>query len=83
MNTLLSFENFGAHYQLRFTDLFNRGRGFAFPCDAKGDVDLSHLSDHGRYSYVHARATVGTELSLPVVAPWPDPLRRPSTAWVC
>ena len=28
-------------YQLRFQSLFDEGRGYAFPCDARGQVDLS------------------------------------------
>ena len=56
------------HYELRFTGLFNKGRGFAFPCDAQGHVDLDELSDRGRTNYLFARAVVGAELSAPIVA---------------
>ena len=55
-------------YELRFTGLFNRGRGFAFPCDAKGIVDINELTDGERTNYLFARAVVGTELSAPVVS---------------
>jgi hypothetical protein len=54
-------------YELRFTGLFNRGRGYAFPCDAQGRVDIDELTDLGRRNYLFARAVVGTELSPPVV----------------
>jgi hypothetical protein len=53
---------------LRFTGLFDRGRGYAFPCDASGRVPLDDLSDSCRNNYFYARAVVGRELSAPVVA---------------
>jgi hypothetical protein len=56
-------------YELRFTDLFKRGHGYAFPCDAQGHVDIDELSDRGRTNYLFARAVVGTELSAPIVSP--------------
>jgi hypothetical protein len=56
-------------YELRFTGLFNRGRGYAFPCDAQGHVDIDELTDRGRTNYLFARAVVGTELSAPLVLP--------------
>jgi len=55
-------------YELRFTGLFDRGRGYAFPCDAQGRVDIDALSERERANYLFARAVVGTELSAPVVA---------------
>jgi hypothetical protein len=55
------------NYELRFAGLFNRGRGFAFPCDAEGHVDVDGLSEQGRSNYIHAQAVVGQELSRPVV----------------
>jgi hypothetical protein len=57
-----------AHYELRFASLSDRGRGYAFPCDAQGCVDIDALSQLGRTHYLFARAVVGTLLSLPVVA---------------
>ena len=56
-------------YELRFTGLFNRGRGFAFPCDVQGHVDIDGLTDHGRDNYFYARTVVGAELSAPTVLP--------------
>jgi len=56
-------------YELRFTGLFNRGHGYAFPCDAQGHVDIDGLSDRSRINYLYARAVVGTELSAPMVSP--------------
>ncbi len=55
-------------YELRFTGLFNRGRGFAFPCDAQGHVNIDELSEQGRVNYFFARTVVGSELSAPVVS---------------
>jgi hypothetical protein len=57
------------HYLLRFIGLFNRGRGYAFPCDAQGHVDIDTLTEHARENYFFARAVVGTELSAPIVSP--------------
>lgn len=54
-------------FQLRFRSLYCPGRGFAFPCDAQGHVDIEHLSAHARESYLRASALVGRELSLPTV----------------
>jgi hypothetical protein len=68
MNELSTFTPCEALYELRFISLFNRGRGYAFPCDAEGRVDLDHLSDKGRNNYFCARAVVGRDLSAPIVA---------------
>ncbi|MBE7942198.1 MULTISPECIES: hypothetical protein [Ramlibacter] len=54
-------------YQLMFRSLFNAGRGLAFPCDARGQVDLDRLSEHSRTNYLYARAVVGREYALPTV----------------
>ena len=58
-----------ACYELRFANLFNRGRGYAFPCDVQGHVNIDALTDHARNNYLFARAVVGTELSVPTVSP--------------
>jgi hypothetical protein len=57
-----------SHYELRFAGLFNRGRGYAFPCDIEGHVCLDDLTDRTRSNYLYARAVVGMELSVPTVA---------------
>jgi len=54
-------------YELRFTDLYNRGHGYAFPCDANGRVCLRDLSVHGLANYMLAQADVGSRLSCPFV----------------
>ena len=56
-----------ATYQLRFDDLFVPGRGYAFPCDARGQVDMDALSERARNNYLYARAVVGRVTSLPAV----------------
>ncbi len=55
------------HYELRFQSLFDSGRGFSFPCDSQGHVDLDGLGDRARDSYLYARAVVGLELATPAV----------------
>ena len=59
-------------YELRFRSLFNEGRGYAFPCDAGGQVNMDTLSDRARNNYLYARIGVGREFSVPIVqiAPW-------------
>ncbi|RYF18293.1 MAG: hypothetical protein EOO30_03855 [Comamonadaceae bacterium] len=54
-------------YQLCFRSLFHSGRGYAFPCDPKGQVDLDRMSERARNNYFYARAMVGRELSAPAV----------------
>ena len=54
-------------FQLRFRSLFDPGRGFAFPCDGSGRVDLDCLSETARNNYLYARAMVGRELEAPAV----------------
>lgn len=57
------------HYELRFQSLFHSGRGFAFPCDLQGRVEMDSLSDRERANYLFARAMVGRELAMPAVRP--------------
>jgi hypothetical protein len=54
-------------YELRFQSLYRPGRGYSFPCDAGGRVDMDALSDSERHSYLFARAIIGHELSFPAV----------------
>jgi hypothetical protein len=54
-------------FRLCFRSLFQQGRGFAFPCDRGGQVDLDHMSERARNNYFYARAMVGRELGVPAV----------------
>jgi len=56
-----------SHYELRFRSLFDPGRGYVFPCDRQGAVDLDHMTERARNNYFFARAMVGRELELPSV----------------
>ena len=56
-----------ASFQLCFRSLFHSGRGYAFPCDPAGQVDLDAMSENARNNYFYARAMVGRELSAPAV----------------
>lgn len=56
-----------AHYELRFAGLFDRGRGYAFPCDQQGRVDMTAMTERTRTNYLFARAMVGNELCAPIV----------------
>jgi hypothetical protein len=59
----------GARYELRFAGLFNSGRGYAFPCDANGEVDIDNLGDRARSNYFYARTVIGREFFAPVTCP--------------
>jgi hypothetical protein len=61
------FDSTAHQYQLCFRSLFNSGRGFSFPCDPNGQVDLDELSDRARNNYLFARAMVGRDLAVPAV----------------
>lgn len=58
-----------ATFQLRYRSLFDSGRGYSFPCDAEGHVDLDGLSERGRENYLYVRALVGRDFSPPAVVP--------------
>ena len=54
-------------YELRFESLFRPGRGYTFPCDAAGRVDLAALNERERSGYLRARSLVGRELTVPTL----------------
>jgi len=56
-----------AGFLLCFRSLFQSGRGYAFPCDGAGRVDLDQLSETARENYLYARAMVGREVTAPSV----------------
>ena len=61
------FETTSRDFQLCFRSLFQSGRGFSFPCDPQGHVDLDQLSEKARNNYLFARAMVGRDLAVPAV----------------
>jgi hypothetical protein len=61
------FEPTLKEFQLCYRSLFESGRGYAFPCNRQGQVDLDHLSERARTNYLFARAMVGRELTVPAV----------------
>lgn len=61
------FQPSSSLFQLCFRSLFDPGRGYAFPCDGAGRVDLDGLSEAARNNYLYARAMIGRELSVPEV----------------
>lgn len=61
------FQPSSSLFQLCFRSLFDPGRGYAFPCDGAGRVDLDGLSEEARNNYLYARAMIGRELSVPEV----------------
>ena len=56
-----------ASYELRFKSLHQQGRGWVFPCDPNGNVDLDHMSERARNNYFFARALMGREVAFPSV----------------
>jgi hypothetical protein len=54
-------------FVLRFPSLFDGGRGYAFPCDARGEVDIASLSPRARDNYVAATKAVGRDYGIPAV----------------
>ena len=56
-----------ARFELRFQSLHRQGRGWAFPCNAQGEVDLDRLSERARNNYFFARALMGRDYAFPCV----------------
>ncbi len=54
-------------YTLFFRSILLAGRGYAFPCNAEGRVELQAMSVRLRQNYLYAKARVGLELLSPVV----------------
>mgnify|MGYP003408471791 CR=1 FL=1 len=63
-----------AQYELRFTSLFDEGRGLSFPCNAAGHVDIDTLSTRARLNYFYALTVIGREFCMPAVQPSPETL---------
>jgi len=58
-----------AGFELRFQSLFHEGRALAFPCDERGGVDTTALSDRARANYRRALAAVGRDFAAPAITP--------------
>ena len=69
MSHLTAIPSEAGQYELRFQSLFDEGRGFAFPCDEAGHVDIDSLSNRARLNYFYARTVIGREVSMPAVLP--------------
>lgn len=54
-------------FRLCFRSLFNEGRGYAFPCDPNGRVDMDQMSERARNNYFYARGMVGRDYAAPAV----------------
>lgn len=74
MNTTSSISKPSASHVLRFTSLFDAGRGLVFPCDEAGHVELDALSNRARLNYFYARTVIGREFFIPAIQP--DPSQR-------
>ena len=67
MNTSSVSRTDEARFELRYRSLSSHRCGFAFPCDARGQVNLDELSELARENYLYARAMVGRDLLHPQV----------------
>ncbi|HEY9027747.1 MAG TPA: hypothetical protein VIP05_25870 [Burkholderiaceae bacterium] len=67
MNTLSSNSQAAADFELRFRSLFDEGRGYSFPCDRAGNVDIDALSDRARNNYFFAHSVIGRDVAMPTV----------------
>jgi hypothetical protein len=67
MATSISDNVRSCDFELRFTSLYHEGRGFSFPCDEQGQVDLDVLSDRARANYFFARSVIGRDVAHPAV----------------
>lgn len=63
---------------LWFQSLTDPQRGFEFPCDAQGRVDLDCLSELARDDYFLARALIGHDYAYPTVVKHAGPSRMTS-----
>jgi hypothetical protein len=67
MNTSIHTTQESAQYELRFCSLFDAGRGYSFPCDEAGHVNIDALSSRARLNYFYARTVIGREFFTPAV----------------
>ena len=67
MNTFDAHTQAAPEFELRFRSLFFEGRGYSFPCDHAGHVDLDALSDGARNNYFFAHSVIGRDVAMPAV----------------
>ncbi len=67
MNMTTISNQASAHFELRYRSLFNEGRGYSFPCDAAGNVDIDALGERARNNYFFAHSVVGRDFAMPAV----------------
>jgi hypothetical protein len=67
MTTSISTMQACGAFELRFRSLFDEGRGYSFPCDATGQVDLDALSDRARNNFFFAHSVIGRDFASPAV----------------
>lgn len=67
MNTTNTNTQASAEYELRFRSLFDEGRGYCFPCDRAGHVDIDALTDGARNNYFFAHSVIGRDVAVPCV----------------
>ncbi len=56
-----------SQHELRFTSLFDPGRGVVVPFDDAGHVDFDALTERQKLSYLGARAMIRREYAFPTV----------------
>lgn len=67
MNTFNTRTQAAAEFELRFRSLVDESRGYSFPCDHAGQVDLDALSDGARNNYFFAHSVIGRDVAMPAV----------------
>jgi hypothetical protein len=67
MNTMHETTARALRFELHFRSLFHEGRGYTFPCDAGGHVDLDAMSDRLRTNYLFVRTLIGRDFSAPAL----------------
>jgi hypothetical protein len=67
VNASTSLHAHQSGYELRFQSLFHEGRGYSFPCDPAGHVELDELSERARNNYFFAHSVIGRDVATPVV----------------
>ena len=67
MTTSISRNPAHGAFELRFRSLFDEGRGYSFPCDAAGRVDLDLLSERARNNFFFAHSVIGRDVATPAV----------------